>query len=122
MFDRKKCQVISAEVAVALAPIATRHGLTIDVRGGRFDSTTFTPKIVFNVADGGRLRFEQWAKALGLQPTDFGRQFSFGGKTYTISDVNPNALRSVGATRDGKTYFWKASDIKKLLGPEVVCP
>lgn len=97
-FTPASCRVMSEAIQKALAPLEAKFGVTITMRGGRFDNTTFNPKIEIKApgsaqadAEDAKANFVVYAKQFGLKPTDFGKVF-FGssGKKMKIVGLTPS--------------------------------
>lgn len=89
--DKATAKALSAEVEKALAEVAKRHGLTVAVKGGTYDSGMYRPKVEFSTDDRESAEFTKYAHLFGLAPEDFGREFVSGGRTFKISGL---AMRS----------------------------
>ncbi len=109
---------IGAAVEEALTEVAEKYGLTVQVRGGTFDATSFKPKVEFSTANAAEDEFRTYAEIYGLEGDDFGRVFTTGGKTFAISGLAPrNRTRPILATEVGtdRTYKFTVDGIKKAL-------
>ena len=121
------CQKLEAEMLDACASVAARHGLKAEALGitamnlrWNFD---FGVRVSIPRADGTtiqpeRLLFEVLAPEYGLQPEDFGREFSSHGERFRITGLNLRRPRfPVSAVRipDGKGYKFTAEDVAALL-------
>lgn len=121
------CQKLEAEMLEACAAVAARHGLKVEALGitamnlrwnfdfgvrvsiPRPDGTTVQPE---------RVLFEVMAPEYGLQPEDFGREFSSRGERFRITGIDPRRPRyPVSAVRipDGKGYKFTAENVAALL-------
>lgn len=121
--DRTILKQLEAGTKAALKPFADSLGLEIAVAGGAFDAGMYRPRVTYTVkqtADGlgaNEAAFKKNAQYLGLSPSDFGRSFSFAGKTFTISGLNLNARRKpiIATGPGGKEYVFSAIDVHRLL-------
>jgi hypothetical protein len=106
--DKAAARTIAAAMKAALAAVEADLGVTIEVGGGSYDPTgEFTPKVRVKLAGADRAAFEKYAPMVGLDPADFGREFSYNGKTVRISGLNLRAPRFPVILTDvktGKTY------------------
>jgi hypothetical protein len=120
--DRNKVKEISADVEAALQAVATKHGLTVSVRGGVFTQGSFKPRVEFKTGDADRAEFEQYARAFGLTPEMFGKTFAApGGARYRIAGLRLNSRkRPVLVQRlDGKQFVFEVAAVLAALAREV---
>lgn len=105
-FDRANLKDIRADLNTALAAVAKKHGITLDVGNIRFDATSFSTKLIATVAATGSTattaapagvnptwvaNFKKYAVMFGLKPTDLNKQIKYAGKTVTIVGIRPKA-------------------------------
>jgi hypothetical protein len=116
--NKMMAQRIGSEVSAALKAIAAKHNLTVEVNGGRFSSTSYTPRVVFKTVGADKAEFESRAWGAGLAITDLGRGFIYQGQLFTVTGIRKNApRRPVTAERqvDGKTFCFTVDAVKKAL-------
>lgn len=126
--DRKACTTISRAAEEALKAVAEQYGLTLTIKGGKFDPSvgTFSPKVEFSVGDAGR---KAWEASVGLlysnypaqwlTAEDFGATFTSQGKTYELVGINLRAPKfpiNAKCLTDGKTYKLTEAGVKRGLG------
>jgi hypothetical protein len=118
MIDKQLANKIGKEVEQALQEVAARHGLTVEIRGGSFDSGSFRPKVEFKTSDADANEFRRYAALFDLDPDDFGAEFSHKGKTYRISGIAPrSSVRPILVTEVGtdKVFAFPEASVKTLL-------
>jgi len=120
--NRDKAKQISADVEAALKAVATKHGLTVTVRGGSFTAGTFKPRVEFKSGDADRAEFEQYARMFGLPADAFGKTFAVRGMRYAIKGLRLNSRkRPVLAERlDGKMFCFEVAAVLAGLHNEVL--
>lgn len=102
--DKAACATLTKSIRTALAAVEVEHGVTIEVGGGSYTSTgEFTPKLRIMLAGAERAEFEKYASSVGLEPSDFGREFRYGNKTLRIVGLNLRAPRYPIVGEDVKT-------------------
>jgi len=126
--DRKACTDIIKASEVALQEVAKQFGLTLTIKGGKFDPVTgtFAPKVEFAVEGADR---NEWDASVNLlysnHPTqwltkdDFGATFTSGGKTYELVGINLRAPKfpiNAKCLTDGKTYKLTEAGVKRSMG------
>lgn len=119
MITKVEAKKIASEAHVALEAVAAKYGLTVDYRGGSFDSETFRPKFEFKSADADRAAFERNAWREGLEPSDFGREIVFRGDRFRIVGINTRATRAAVVADnldDGKRYRLNSFAVRQALG------
>lgn len=117
--DKRTAEQIGREVAEALQAVAERHGLTVAVRGGTYDTTgLYRPKVEFKTADADREEFARYASMFGLEADDFGKTFTSNGREFRVSGVAPRSpKRPILAVEvaTGKTYKFADAAVKMAL-------
>jgi len=125
-FGRSECRSVSEAARIAMEKVAAEFGLTLQVKGGKFSSSEFTPKFVFlTMAESGiPAAFTRDANVLGMKAEDFGRTFKNGGKTFKVTGINLKKFKypivaedvSTGKvmlfTREGVVFQLRAQDAK----------
>jgi hypothetical protein len=95
------CRILDAEITVAMAAIAARHGLTVKVGGGSFTGASFKPRVEFLVeGEVGASKkdedaFRQFAGMFGLSAEMLGKTFTVSGEAYKIVGLAPARSRNV---------------------------
>ena len=132
-FDRSTCRTVSQRVMEVLldSGIEEELGIKLNYTGGRFGSTNLTLKIeAAVVAEDGSVQtktveaFKLMAKHYGLEPDDLGKQFTIGGKVYTITGLNTRAHKMpIQADRfDGRGFKFPVSSVQRALGRKTTTP
>jgi hypothetical protein len=123
-FDRPILRTLRAEIETALAPIASRHGISLKLGNARFNTATFSMKVegatvgIAGRPDREALDFARFAPMFGLSPTDYGRAVNLEGTTYAIRNVKPNAPKRpiVLESAAGRRVVVSPAYAKFLLG------
>jgi hypothetical protein len=89
--DRQTAQTLGREIEEALREIAERHSLTVELRGGTYDASTFRPRVEFKTSTADQDEFTRYANHYDLDPGDFGREFVSQGRTFRISGIAPRS-------------------------------
>jgi hypothetical protein len=102
--DQAACAVIEEAALKAVTETAAAMGLTVTAPGGgRFDVGSFKMSLQFTVAGGDRITFERHAASLGLDPSDYGREWTEQGRAFKVTGVAPGSRRyPILATIDGR--------------------
>jgi hypothetical protein len=123
-FDRTACRLVSGKTVEALEALAADLGLSVERGNGKFDSTSFTLKIVFSVTgEDGQARtpevedFKRYAQFHGLSPDDLGRTFTANGTNYEICGLKPKSRKYpiLGKTVRGAVYKFSADSVRRGL-------
>lgn len=79
----------------ALQEVATRFGLSLERKGGRYDPAagTFAPKFEFSVEGSEELAFAADARFFGLLPGDYKAVFLHNGTRFEVVGINRRARR-----------------------------
>lgn len=124
-FDKPTCKFIRAEIDAVLKGVAARYGIKLESGRGNFGDTHFTLKLELSVLDesgvdlSAKHEFETLALLVGLEPGDFGRQFTFNGDKYELSGINIRSTkRPILAKKisTGARFKFGAETIQRALG------
>jgi len=109
--------VIRADIEAALATVGEKHGLKMTAGNATFAPTNFSLKIdaVIIGANPDKDRFLQNATRLGLQASDFGREFADGKHKFTICGMSKTGL-VIASRKAGGEYTFKPWAVSKALG------
>ena len=122
--DRTQARLIEKRAVALLAPLAKELNLVVKPSGGTIGETHYTMKVEFSevAADGAVCSaeaeaFKHYAKFIGLSAEDLGREFTFGGETYTILGYRPKATKNpiVVESRRGARYVFPVDSVKRAL-------
>ena len=98
-FDKPTCKLVRADIDAAMAAVAAKYGIKLQSGRGTFGDTNFTLKLEMSVLDEtgvdlkAKREFETLANFVGLEPGDFGRQFTFRGEQYELSGINHRSTK-----------------------------
>jgi hypothetical protein len=114
---------IRMDLAAALHPIATKHGVKLVIGYTTYEATTMTIKVEAGVIENGialtieAREFQVNADLYGFQPTDLGRTFTHTGTTYRIIGLNPAKRSKPVLCEDptGKRYLFGPDIVHQLL-------
>ena len=125
-FDRTRVREIHTALEAALTPLAEQLSLEIRVGGARYTAQDIRFNIeVFSPGSGGpeAEQFRVYCRRYGLEPEDLGKEFTWGGRPFTLIGCKPRSTRFplLGRSADGKTYKFPA-DVAKLIRPGTVAP
>ena len=92
-FDNKDVlRMMRAEINDALAAVATKHGVTIDLGNISYSSSQFTTKLTVQTGDGSDAAVSKWnlnAWRFNLAEDQIGDTFMSNGTEFTITGMNP---------------------------------
>lgn len=125
--DKVVCRQLAARMNELLKPLAAEFNVQIRLGGGKYTEGSFSPKVEVAILneDGqaetpDREAFRTYATMFGLDPSDLGKSFIAGGKTFVISGLKPNSyVRPILATCNGKPFKFPAEAVAKALGKPV---
>lgn len=113
-FNRANAQTILAEAEAALQSIAAKYGLNLAPKGRSFRRDQLPVMFQFVLKASGetipaaQVEWNQYAASLGLEPGDFGREFTSNGKRWKIAGIRPDSPKyPIVASRvggSGKLY------------------
>lgn len=117
---RQDAKMLGEEIAKALAEVAEKHGLQVEVRGGTYDSGSFKPRVEFKTQGSDEATYNLYREMYDLPA--FGYAFSQGGRTFRVSGFAPRShKRPVLAVEvaTGKTYKFTVDGVNKYAVPVV---
>lgn len=97
-FDREICESLAVECVAELQAVAAKYGLSVSRAGGKFSDAEYTTHLKFAITDvdaretAERKVWNTNCDVFGLEPRDYGTEFTSQGKTY----------KAVGFTNSGK--------------------
>lgn len=119
-------QTLRSELNEAVKEVASRHGVEIRFGNAKYEdlSATYQVSVAFAATDSfdpAKALWDTNCKRIGLEPEDFGKEFSFPreGTTYMICGYNPKGRTNtvlIRNTHTGKEYTTSPGDIKHCLG------
>lgn len=127
-FDKAACRTISERAAEALKTLADL-GLTIQPRGGSYTATSYTLKIEFAIVGEAGVAmtreaqdFTNLAPLHGLSAADLGREFTAGGKRFSVVGWRARAGRRPVLARctDGKEYAFPVDNVRAFLAADAM--
>jgi hypothetical protein len=117
---RAQAKTIGEEIREKVTLVAEKHCLAVDYRGVTYDSTMVRPRFELKVMGADREEFGAYAHAYGLEPSDFGAEFTTGtGRTYRITGIAPRRRKypiSAEEVKTGKGYKFPALTVSRALG------
>jgi hypothetical protein len=104
-FDRSNVRVIGADIVAAAQKVAAKYGITIEARGCNFSDADTTFKLRAVLSSAMIELYEKNAPRMGLPADGIGKSFKSGGRTYTITGLEPGKKFPVLSIRDdGRKY------------------
>lgn len=114
MFDRKKVREINAEIEMAIAKVAAKHGLDFQMGNSRFSKTEITTKYTVSIVGESGVGLTKEAKNWDIYAPMYGiKEFKIGdsfklfrsNKIFTVIGWNTRSHKyPVMAESGGKTY------------------
>jgi hypothetical protein len=123
-FDPAKCREVRTDIQLALDAVARKHGLTLDMGGGRYSEQDFRVQVGFRVGVGVKPQserdFSAMAQLYGLKSTDLGKTFMHKGHTFAVCGLKSSSRRFpiLAKRTDGKTYKFPADFVRRALAGE----
>lgn len=128
--NKKDLTRLREEIDMHLKPLADQFNLTIKAGGAKFESNGEYCDFKLTLTRQGKpgeivgkaaADFKSCADALGLKPTDLGREFTDSDQQYRITGAKPGSVKyPILAVRlehgvDGKTYKLPAERVLRAL-------
>jgi hypothetical protein len=90
--DKATAQALGEDIRDALAPVAAKYGLTVQVNGGKYSVTgSYEPRVKFTSADHEQAEWNRYAPLVDLPLNVVGETFDMDGHTYTIRGYLPKS-------------------------------
>lgn len=112
------------DMAKAVVDVAVKYGMRIKKNHARFSDLEVTLTFGFVTADAAAILtkekhdWERYAKLIGLEPGDFGRDFTVQGRVFCITGLDLGRKRyPVKACEKGttKAYKFDAATVRAAL-------
>ncbi len=101
------CKKLRDEIDSRLAALAHTYGLTIHAGHASYDANAVTFKVECALAgfDRDKDDFDKTHFLFDLPADAYGKEFTFGGRKYTLVGLKPNRPKyPIIAARDGSNY------------------
>ena len=126
MIDRQTLTNFRQDFKKAMEALEKQYGFIIDLGNitySTYSATSFYGKLEVHEGDSrddlNEQEFKKYCKSYGLDPEDYDRRFTYGGKDYIIIGIRPSKRKypiSCQQVQDGNTYAFTADMIRRLLG------
>lgn len=118
--NRQTAKAIGAEIKSALQEVAGRHGMTVEYKGVTFDPTgMIRPRVELRTASADESEFSLYATRYGLEPKDYGAEFTSSGRLFRISGVSPRSPKRPILCEEvatGRTFKFTPAGVTRALG------
>lgn len=115
---REFARTLGLEVEAALKAVAEKHGLDLDLKGGRFDEASFTPRVVFTAKEGAQVQWNRYAALYDLPLDAIGVIVSVKGVAYRILSLSLNKSKfpvNVERIPDGKLFGLQTKAVRSAF-------
>lgn len=124
---RDLLRVLRDELNAAIAPIAAKHGVALQVGNASFTPTTATFKLEVGILDGApegastqvikaQADWKRLARSFGLDPAWLGKSFSYAGVTATILGLMPKRTKyPILVDKAGKHFLLPIESVRALM-------
>ena len=123
MIDRQTLDNFRQDFEKAMETLEKQYGFIIDLGNITYSATSFYGKLEVHEGDSrddlNEQGFKAHCKTYGLDPDDYDRRFTYGGKDYIIIGIRPSKRKypiSCQQVQDGESYVFTADLIKRVLG------
>lgn len=123
MIDRQTLDNFRQDFEKAMEALEKQYSFIIDLGNITYSATSFYGKLEVHEGDSrddlNEQEFKAYCKTYGLDPEDYDRRFTYGGKDYIIIGIRPSKRKypiSCQQVQDGKSYTFTADMIRRLLG------
>ena len=118
-FNKANLRELRVDFQTAIDAVAAKHGLTGKLGNIRFGATDFTCKMTVETSGAGAVKddrkeadFRKYAVIEGLSADDFGKEFTYMGKTLTIVGYNTRAKKYPISLKDTNGKGFKVAGIQ----------
>jgi DNA replicative helicase MCM subunit Mcm2 (Cdc46/Mcm family) len=127
IIDQSLLKNLRNEMNIALADVATRHGVTLRAGTASYDPVAGTANFKLEVValgeDGAQRDmpaelFLQNAEFIGLKAEHLGKIVTIQGRTFTVAGYKPKARKNCIVIKDtdsGKSFVTSADVVKRQL-------
>jgi hypothetical protein len=120
-FTKANLGTIRADIDKALAEVAKKHSISLDLGNISFEANKFSVKLTSTIGDGSeyeKTNFERKCFVYDIPKDWFGKTFKADGRTFEITGINTRASKSPINFKDVKTnasYKASASYVKTCM-------
>lgn len=114
---------LTEEMLAALAPLEAKFGVKFSTAGGTLGSAEMVVKLKAESADtsavdsAARQAFARECRFYGLEPEDYGAEFTSGGIRYRLTGIKssrPKYPLSAESLRDGRSFKFTTSVVRQI--------
>ena len=123
MINRQTLTNFRQDFEKAMEALEKQYGFIIDLGSITYSATSFYGKLEVHEGDSrddlNEQEFKKYCKSYGLDPEDYDRRFTYGGKDYIIIGIRPSKRKypiSCQQVQDGTTYNFTADTVRRVLG------
>lgn len=119
---RDVAKVLMNRMTTLLKPIEEEFGVSVQTRGGTFDTTYYKPKVEFTVVSAGgtietpeRRDYIALCELYGLKKEYLDKEFLFNGDPYVITGLKPRKKKFPIVAKNinnQKSYCFNESTVK----------
>ncbi|MGE8141770.1 hypothetical protein ACQKOE_07330 [Novosphingobium sp. NPDC080210] len=111
--SREGYRLITEDMLAALAPIEAKYGVKFATAGGTLGTSDMLVKLKVESTDptavdkAAAQEFARQCRFYGLEPEDYGAEFTMGGVRYRLTAIKssrPKYPLCAESLRDGRTY------------------
>lgn len=120
--DRTHLRLMLDKALPALTEALAMYGVTVKLDRSKFSEGS-TGTLVFDVVAAGanpeREEFERYAKLMGFEASDFGREFTVNGVSYKLCGLAPGRSKypMIGErTMTGSRYKFTSDAVRRAFG------
>ena len=111
IFTKPVLKTLRTDIDAALAAVAAKHGITLDIGNISFDSNSFRTTLSAKSSDvaveNDSSEFDRYAARFGIKKEAFNEMFSFQGDMFTVVGIKPRSTKYPLLAKqrsNGKTY------------------
>jgi hypothetical protein len=119
--------MLRKDINDALAKIGEKYNIDATIGAIRYDASGFRTTIEATVKSvngksGAQIEYEMYARKFMIEPSTFGKIFTYGGVKYQITGIDRNARKYPILAMDMDTHIVKkfTYDFARLVGKEVI--
>lgn len=105
------------DFATAVAQLEKKYGIKLDIGSISFDASSFSCRLTGETTGKAGSDWARFADGYGLKADDYGKTFSYKGRTYKLVGLKIGNKYCITTERDdGQEFNFTAEAVRQAMG------